>query len=53
VASVPAAVPGPARDPAFFEQQEQRLRGLKHLRDENLVTEEEYQKKRLAILDEL
>jgi hypothetical protein len=55
-----AAVPGtpapasarPARDAAFFEQQEQRLRALKHLRDENLISEAEYQEKRRRILDE-
>jgi hypothetical protein len=45
------APPRPARDPAFYEQQEQRLRALKHLRDEGLVSEDEYQKKRQAILD--
>jgi len=55
-AQAPAASPAPphpVRDAAFFEQQEQRLRALKHLRDEGLVSEEEFRKKRQAILDEL
>lgn len=57
--AVPAAAPTPepaappARDAAFFALLEQRLRALKHLRDENLISEEEYQKKRQEILNEL
>jgi len=45
-----AAAPAPA---AVEEDQEKRLRKLKHLREENLITEEEYQKKRKEILDRL
>jgi hypothetical protein len=41
------------RDAAFLEEQENRLRTLKRLRDANLVTEEEYQRKRKEILDAL
>lgn len=59
-----AIAPGPAagaasvrpaviRDAASFEQQEQRLRALKRLRDENLITEDEYQQKRREVLKEL
>jgi hypothetical protein len=48
-----APAPRPARDPAYYQQQEERLRALKHLREENLITEEEYQQKRKAILDEI
>jgi hypothetical protein len=68
-APVPAAAPAPSApalavtaarpvghpgwDPADFERQEQRLNGLKRLREENLITEEEYQEKRKKVLDEL
>lgn len=51
-----AVVPAPAaatRDARFFEEQEQRLRALKRLRDQNLVTEDEYQQKRRDILQTL
>jgi cytochrome c-type biogenesis protein CcmH/NrfG len=41
----------PKRDEAFYEEQEQRLRTLKRLRDSGLITEEEYQRKRREILD--
>ena len=51
VKAPPAEPARPLRDPAFFEQQELRLRTLKHLRDENLISEEEYQSKRQKILD--
>jgi hypothetical protein len=54
--AAPAAVPAPAtgaRDARFFEEQEQRLRTLKRLRDQNLITEEEYQQKRREILQTL
>ena len=47
----PAPAPAPAaRDEAFYEAQAQRLRALKKLRDENLLSEAEYQEKREAIL---
>lgn len=38
------------RDPAFYEAQIQKLRALKQLREENLITEAEYKEKRGAIL---
>jgi hypothetical protein len=59
-ATTPAAAPVPVsatqptppglRDPAFYEAQIQKLRALKQLRDENLITEAEYKEKRGAIL---
>lgn len=52
----PAVAPAPApapRDEAFYEAQAQRLRALKKLRDENLISEAEYQEKREAILKTL
>jgi hypothetical protein len=55
-AAVPTAAPAPAantRDAAFYEAQTQRLKALKKLRDENLLTEAEYQEKREAILKTL
>lgn len=52
--AAPAAVTTPAtagpRDAAFYEAQTERLRALKKLRDENLITEAEYQARREAIL---
>ncbi len=52
-----AAVAPPAaqrpRDAAFFEEQENRLRTLKRLRDNGLISEEEYQAKRREVLDKL
>ena len=45
--------PAKPRDAAFFEEQEQRLRSLKRLRDANLISEEEYQAKRRQILGTL
>ncbi len=51
VSPKPAAAPAAAaRDEAFYEAQAQRLRALKKLRDENLLSEAEYQEKRDAIL---
>jgi ABC-type phosphonate transport system ATPase subunit len=41
------------RDAAFFEEQELRLRTLKRLRDNGLITEEEYQQKRREVLERL
>jgi len=52
-APAPAASAAVARDAAWYKEREQRLRGLKALRDEGLITEEEYQKKHRAIIDEL
>jgi len=61
-AALPSAPPAAAantapasrpRDPAFFEEQEQRLATLKRLRDRGLISEEEYQQKRREILSQL
>jgi hypothetical protein len=59
-AAAPKAAPEPsptpakgAKDAAFYEAQAQRLKALKRLRDENLISEAEYQEKRQAILKEL
>ena len=54
-AAPPAAVPTPQRprDAAFFEEQENRLRTLKRLRDGGLISEQEYQAKRREVLDQL
>ncbi len=49
-ATAPAA---PKPDQAFYDLQYQRLKALKHLRDENLISEAEYQEKREAILKTL
>lgn len=49
----PAAAPGRPRDPAFYDEQEQRLRTLKRLRESNLISEEEYQQKRREVLQQL
>lgn len=48
-----ASAPARARDAAFLEEQENRLRTLKRLRDANLLTEEEYQRKRKEIIEAL
>src|SRR6185369_6199039 len=61
VAPAAAAAPAPApaapgarpRDAAFYEEQAQRLKGLKMLRDQGAITEEEYQQKRKEILSAL
>jgi hypothetical protein len=50
-AVVPAATPN--RDTAFYEEQARRLKGLKLLRDQGAITEEEYQQKRKEILSGL
>ncbi|MBI3154087.1 MAG: SHOCT domain-containing protein, partial [Burkholderiales bacterium] len=49
----PAAPTRAARDAAFFEEQELRLRSLQRLRERGLLTEEEYQRKRREIIDAL
>lgn len=57
VAPAPAAVTvSPAnrpRDTAFYEEQAQRLKGIKLLRDQGAISEEEYQQKRREILSSL
>lgn len=67
-AEVPAATTAPAaaasgahpppsppmrRDPAFLEEQELRLKSLRRLRDNGLISEEEYQRKRKEVIDAL
>ncbi len=47
------AAPTTVRDAAFFEAQEKRLRALKRMREENLITEDEYQQKRRDVLQGL
>jgi len=52
----PEAAPGASakpRDASFFTEQEQRLRALKRMREENLISEEEYQQKRRDVLQGL
>ncbi|MDE2454213.1 MAG: SHOCT domain-containing protein, partial [Burkholderiales bacterium] len=56
--SVPSPAPAttstpPARDSAFYEQQELRLRALTRLRDQGLITPQEFEAKRRAIVDAL
>ena len=56
VAPPQAAAPAPApaaRDATFYEAQTLRLKALKRLRDENLLSEAEYQERREAILKTL
>lgn len=45
--------PAPARDAAYFEEQELRLRTLKRLRDAGLLSESEYLQKRKEVVDRL
>ncbi|GLH73718.1 hypothetical protein GETHLI_22200 [Geothrix limicola] len=47
------AEPQPTRDAAFYAAQTERLKALKKLREENLISEAEYQEKREAILKTL
>lgn len=47
------ATPRPVRDPAYYQEQEQRLRALKRLLDQGLITEAEYQHKRREIVQAL
>ncbi len=51
--SAPAASAVPARDNGFYQEQEQRLRGLKRLLEQGLISEAEYQQKRREILQTL
>jgi hypothetical protein len=60
VASGSAARAAPAdsaverpRDASFYDAQAQRLKGLLNLREQGLISEEEYQRKRLDILQSL
>lgn len=50
VVAAPLPAPASRRDERFFEEQEQRLRALQRLREQDLITEEEYQRKRREIL---
>jgi hypothetical protein len=53
-APAPAVAPAaPSRDTAYYEEQARRLKGLKMLRDQGAITEEEYQQKRKEILSGL
>jgi len=53
-APTPASIAVPkVRDAAYFEELEKRLRVLKRMRDENLITDEEFLKKRREILEGL
>jgi hypothetical protein len=57
-APLPTPAPAPAtaaraKDPAFFDEQAERLRGLQRLRDQGLITEAEFQEKRREILKSL
>lgn len=52
-AATPAPAPAAAPNPGFYDAQAERLRGLKRLRDQGLITEEEYQQKRREILQTL
>lgn len=47
------STPAPRRDPAFLEEQEQRLRTLRRLRESGLISEAEYQRKRQEVIDAL
>ncbi len=49
----PAVAPMPATVEQNFAAQEARLKGLKRLREQNLITEEEYQAKKREILKNL
>ncbi len=51
-APTPAAVAAPVRE-GVYQEQEQRLRGLKRLLEQGLITEAEYQQKRREILQTL
>ena len=50
-APILAVAPAPAAAPEH--KGEDRLRNLKYLRDQNLITEQEYEKKRLQVLEDL
>ncbi|HEV7912550.1 MAG TPA: SHOCT domain-containing protein [Albitalea sp.] len=48
-----AAPSGRTRDSAFYDEQAQRLLGLKRMRDQGAITEEEYLQKRREIMSAL
>lgn len=48
-----AAPPSRPRDAAYFDELEYRLRALKRLRDDGLISEDEYQQKRREVLEKL
>ncbi|WP_338847286.1 SHOCT domain-containing protein [Massilia sp. W12] len=52
-AVAPAAVAPPVRDEKFYAEQEMRLKSLKRMREQGLLTEEEYQAKRRVIVEQL
>ncbi len=54
-AAAPPRAPEPrrARDAAFFEEQEYRLRTLRRLRDAGLITEQELEQKRREVIEQL
>lgn len=49
----PAAAPARVPEAGFYDAQAERLRGLRRLRDQGLISEEEYQQKRREILQTL
>ncbi len=51
--AVPSASSTAGSDDAYYQRFEQRLKTLSKLRDREVITEEEYQEKRRAILGEL
>lgn len=51
--AAPPAAPTRSRDTAFYEEQAQRLKGIKLLRDQGAISEDEYQQKRKEILSAL
>ncbi len=53
VAPAPVAAPPAKGSEQFFQAQEARLKAIKRLREQNLISEEEYQAKRREILKDL
>lgn len=51
--AAPAVTPAPAAEDAAYEAKARRLRTLKRLREDNLISEAEYQERRDAILKAL
>ena len=49
----PAAQAAPAAEDPFYGKQEARLRALKRMRDQGLITDEEFQQKRADVLKNL
>jgi hypothetical protein len=52
-AAMPSAPPVRAWDEAACVQREQHLKALQRLRDENLISEDEFQQKRQKVIDDL